>query len=202
MSASTRPYRQVARAAATEETRRRIVAAFVEAMERRWVDEVTLDEIALAAGTTRQTVIRLFGGKEGLLTACAERLNEEVGLRRALPAGAGPGEVTRAVVQDYEASGDMVMRMLAQEERFPPMAALVENGRVWHRRWVAKAFAGALAARPPEAREALLDQLVVATDVYTWKLLRRDRRRTPAEVEALLAGLITAILQEGKLRHA
>lgn len=33
------------------------------------IDEITLDEVAASVGTTRQTVIRLFGGKDGLLEA-------------------------------------------------------------------------------------------------------------------------------------
>src|SRR4051812_24510545 len=115
MPATTRPYRQIARAAATDETRRRIVAACAEALEQRWLDEITLDEIAIAAGTTRQTVIRLYGGKEGLLQAVAERTEHEVALRRALPPGSSPRAAARAVVQDYEANGDMIIRLLAQE---------------------------------------------------------------------------------------
>ncbi|WP_372622515.1 TetR/AcrR family transcriptional regulator [Falsiroseomonas sp.] len=202
MSATTRPYRQVARAAATEETRRRLVAAFAAAIGRSWMEEITLDEVAAAAGTTRQTAIRLFGGKEGLLAAVTERIGREVVLRRSLPPGAGARAVARAVVQDYEASGDMVMRLLAQEGRYPPMAALLDTGRAWHRRWVAEAFAQALSALPPPRREVLLDQLVVATDVFTWKLLRRDRRRTAAEVEEMVASLIIGILQQERQRDA
>ena len=202
MSATARPYRQVARAAATEETRRRLVAAFAEALEQRWIEEITLDEIAAEAGTTRQTVIRLFGGKHGLLSACTERLGEEVRSRRSLPTGASPRAVAHALVEDYEASGDLVLRLLSQEGRHPSLAALLDIGRAGHRHWVADAFADALAARPPEAREALLDQLVVATDVFTWKLLRRDRGRRPPEVEALMAGLMEDVIRERKPSHA
>ncbi len=201
-SAATRPYRQVARAAATEETRQRLVAAFGAAREDRWIEEITLDDVAAAAGTTRQTAIRLFGGKDGLLAACRDRLGEEVRGRRRLPAGAGPRAVARAVVQDYEVSGDLVLRLLAQEGRHPPLAAMLDVGRAGHRRWLSEAFAAVLAARPPAAREALLDQLVVASDVFTWKLLRRDRRRSAAEVEALMTGLMDGVIQAGKPPHA
>src|SRR3954452_6093970 len=174
MSAATRPYRQTARAAATEETRRRIVAAFAEALEQRWMDEITLDEVAAAADTTRQTVIRLYGGKDGLLKAVAEQMGSEVALRRVLPPQPSARAAARAVVRDYEANGDMIIRLLAQEGRYPVLSTLLEIGRRGHRAWVGQAFGAALAARRPGARAALLDQLVVATDVYTWKLLRRD----------------------------
>src|SRR3954471_18065096 len=202
MSAATRPYRQTARAAATEETRRRIVAAFAEALAQRWMDEITLDEIAAAADTTRQTVIRLHGGKEGLLKAVAERVESEVAIHRALPLEASTRAATRAVVRDYEANGDMIIRLLAQEGRYPVLSTLLEIGRRGHRAWVGQAFGAALAARRPGARAALLDQLVVATDVYTWKLLRRDMRHTAAEVEALVAGMLGRLLEEGRQQDA
>ncbi|MFG1275734.1 TetR family transcriptional regulator, partial [Xanthobacter flavus] len=57
---AARPYRQVARESAVRSTEQQIVEAFATLMQTRWFDEVTLDEIAAAAGTTRQTVIRRF----------------------------------------------------------------------------------------------------------------------------------------------
>jgi hypothetical protein len=57
--------------------------------------------------------------------------------------------------------------------------------------------AAALAARPAAQAAALLDQLILATDVYAWKLLRRDMRHSAAEAEALIAGLIARLLSEG-----
>jgi AcrR family transcriptional regulator len=196
MSAATRPYRQVARAAAAEQTRARILDALAEAIERTWIDEVTLDEIAAKAGTTRQTVIRLYGGKEGLLAAVAERIGQQVVLRRALPPGPLARAVAHAVARDYEVSGDMVLRLLAQEGRYPIMTTLLDIGRRWHREWVETTCAAALAARLPAARRRLLDQLVVVTDVYTWKLLRRDMRHPAAEAEAIVADMLGKLLEE------
>ncbi len=196
-----RPYRQVARAAATEETRRRIVAAFAAALERLWLDEITLDDVAAAAGTTRQTVIRLFGGKDGLLAAVAERMSEEVARRRALPRAATPPAIAHAIVEDYEASGDMVARLLAQEGRHPALGTVLARGRRGHRAWVTEVFAAPLAAAPQAAREALVDRLVLATDVYSWKLLRRDMGRSRCATEAAVAALIAAILAERSAHH-
>jgi AcrR family transcriptional regulator len=198
MSAETqsRPYRQVARAAATEETRRRIVTAFAEALAQRWLDEITLDELSAAAGTTRQTVIRLFGGKEGLLAAVVEWMREGVVVRRTLPPGSASLAiaVARALGEDYEASGDMVLRLLAQEGRHPGLSTLLNLGRRHHRNWVEQVLADPIAACPPAMREAFIDRLIVATDVYSWKLLRRDIGRSRTETEAAIADLIAAVV--------
>lgn len=204
MSAETlsRPYRQVARAAATDETRRRVITAFAAAIGQRWLDEITLDEIAAAAGTTRQTVIRLFGGKDGLLHAVAERVAEEVELRRAVPHDATPRAIAHALVEDYEASGDMILRLLAQEGRHPALGQFLAYGRSGHRGWVEQVFAAVLAARPAAGRRVLTDQLVIITDVYAWKLLRRDAGRSRTEAEAAIAAMIAALTAEGSKQHA
>jgi hypothetical protein len=56
-------------------------------------------------------------------------------------------------------------------------------------------FAPALGAHPPAGRDALLDLLVVATDVYTWKLLRRDRRLSRRPAESRVRQLVEQILR-------
>ena len=196
MSAETqsRPYRQVARHAAAEETRRRIVPAFAEALAQRWLDEITLDELAVAASTTRQTVIRLFGGKEGLLDAVVDWMRSGVLIRRTLLPGPAAIAVARAVGADYETSGDMLIRLLAQEGRHPGLSTLLDVGRSHHRIWIGEVLAAPIASHPSAEREALIDRLVVATDVYSWKLLRRDFGRSRTETEAAIAALIAAIL--------
>jgi hypothetical protein len=44
-------------------------------------------------------------------------------------------------------------------------------------------------------RDPLIDLLVVATDVYTWKLLRIDRRHSQARTQQLIHQLVTALLE-------
>jgi len=195
MSLQVRPYHQTARAAATDDTRRRIVAAFEAALRVQWMDDITLDQIAAAAGTTRQTVIRLFGGKEGLLVAFSENLAKEIAGRRALPDRATPLQAARVVIADYEVDGDFIVRALAQEERHPVLKVWLSFGRAEHRRWVSETFAHALPA-DHTTRQARVTQLVVATDVYTWKLLRRDFQMSVDATEALIAGLISKLLTE------
>ena len=56
-------------------------------------------------------------------------------------------------------------------------------------------FAPFLAERSPTDREPLVDLLVVATDVYTWKLLRRDRRLTRRQAESRVRRLVESILR-------
>jgi AcrR family transcriptional regulator len=151
--------------------------------------------VARDAGVTVQTVIRRFGGKEGLLDAAKTRLGQEIMRTRDVPRG-DVAATARALVEDYESSGDVVMRALAQEDRYPAMKRLTDFGRAWHRRWLAEAFAAWLDPLTPEAAQRRLDALVVATDVYVWKLVRRDMRRPPQEYRVLVEALIASALAE------
>ncbi len=190
-----RAYRQVRRAEATEATQRAIVDAFMAFMPTRFIDEITLDEVAQAAGVTVQTVIRHFGGKAGLMKGAMNRLEELVHFRRAMPVG----DIVRAaaaVVEDYDHTGDMVVRWLAQEPRQPLLKEALARGRQGHREWVGQVFAPWLDGLGARARDDRLNGLVVATDVYTWQILRRDmaldRERVIATIASLIAKFVDA----------
>jgi AcrR family transcriptional regulator len=198
-----RPYAQTARAEAAEATGRRIIDAFLARLLAEWFDEITLDAVAGDAAVTVQTVIRRFGGKEGLLAAAIPVFGEQVKARRAAPptAAASPRTAIHCLLEDYELSGDAIIRLLALELRFPFLTDVLQVGRTGHREWVGTAFAPALAGTPPAAREQTLDALVIATDVYTWKLLRRDMRRTREQAAAVLEALVRDILHAPTLPH-
>ena len=191
MPRAKRIYRQTARAAASEELRRLVATTFYELLLSRSVDEITLDEVAASAGTTRQTVIRLFGGKEGLLGSIEATASAKAQPRIALSRNFSTRRALQALVEHYEVMGDVTVRLLAQEERHPALRPALERGRREHRAWVAKWFPGSMTG---VERERQVTRLVVATDVYTWKLLRRDFGNTRKEVTALVTGLIEQII--------
>lgn len=193
MNMQARPYRQNARAIAAARTADRILDSFVGRLASQWLDEIRLDDIAADAGVTVQTVIRRFGGKEGLLEAAADRLQSEIDCRRRVE----PGEfrpAIRALADDYEKAGDLFVRILAQEDRSPDLAAMNAAGRTAHRRWIEAVFRPWLDSVEGELRRQLLDALVVAGDVYVWKLVRRDFGRSRADYEALVERMMEAAL--------
>lgn len=181
-----------ARAAAAEATRRRILDAAMGLFAERFYDEVTLDEVARRAGVTAQTVIRHFGSKEGLVDAGIADLTPVVSAQRAeAPVGDVAGAVSN-LFDHYEEWGDLVLRVLAQEERVPPFRRVTGSGRRVHREWVERTFAPFLAARKTPGRR--LAQLATLTDVYVWKLLRRDHGLERKEAERALAEMIQALI--------
>ncbi|WP_296598076.1 TetR/AcrR family transcriptional regulator [Phenylobacterium sp.] len=188
-----RTYRQTARAAAAEANAQRIVEGFRERLERQWFDEIRLEDVAQDAGVTVQTVIRRFGGKDGLLEAVVDVIATEIlAMRRIAPGD--PRRAVRAVVDDYEANGDLVLRMVAQEARYPALRRVTDIGRREHRQWAAEAFAPWLDGLEREHARRRLDALVVATDLYVWQLVRRDMGRPAAELVALMDQFVDAAI--------
>jgi AcrR family transcriptional regulator len=189
----TRAYRQVGRAKGAEATGRRILEAFENCFHSRWFDEVTLAEVAKIAGVTMRTVIRRYGTKSGLLAALIHQMVPDVRTRRT-PAPGNRGDLVDRTLAVYEQIGDGVIRNLSQESRIPELQPLIDIGRREQRRITAETFAEAL--KPLDAPQArrTLDLLVISTDVYTWKLLRRDMRRSVKDTRESMLDLVQAAL--------
>ncbi|HEV2150243.1 MAG TPA: TetR/AcrR family transcriptional regulator [Longimicrobiaceae bacterium] len=170
-----------ARARAAEETRVRILEATLSLSRERFYDEITLQEIAGIAGVSLQTVIRRFGSKEGLLRAVGEYVTPAIeAMRVAVPPGDIDG-VVRALIPHYEQDGDATTRLLAVEDRIPAVKEALRYGKEFHRGWIVRTFAGALPEPDAPDYPRRLALLVAATDVTTWKLLRRDQGLSEAE---------------------
>lgn len=190
----TRVYRLAARAEAAAATRRRILEAAIGRLSERDYDAVSLAEVAREAGVTVQTVLRLFGSKEGLAEAATELGVERV---RAERWSSPPGDLDAAVeglLEHYEAWGDRSLRFLSQEQRVAAMGSVVTAGRALHHEWVDHVFAPWLARRRGRTRARLRARLVAVTDVYVWKIFRHDLGLPPREVEATLRELVAAVL--------
>lgn len=188
---TTRTYTMTARARAVEETRSRIIESCVSLYGERPVPEIGLDDIAARAGVSVQTLLRHFGSRGGLEEAAFERARETVVEERRAPIGDVAAAV-RVIVDHYELRGDSSLLMLAQEGHQPLMARVTTEGKAMHRAWVHEVFAPYLAGTPDP--DELRNLLVVATDVYTWKLLRRDRRMGRDRTERHMRHLVQRVL--------
>ena len=151
----------------------------------RWYDEVTIATVAAHAEVSGQTVLNHFGDKEGLFAAVVDHTSGEILGRRDR---AQPGDVPGAIeilVDDYEITGDASIRLLAVEHRIASVRKTMDTGRNNHRDWVERIFAA----------PGVTDELVVVTDVYAWKLLRRDRGLGRDETVASMRRMAEALIQ-------
>jgi hypothetical protein len=104
----------------------------------------------------------------------------------------------RTIVAFYDRLGEWSLRLQAQERSDELSRQSVELGRRVHREWVDEVFAPQLVGR--RDRRELVDMLVVATDVLTWKILRRDGGLDRSTTCKRMLRLVQAILSESDER--
>jgi len=184
-----------ARAEAAEATRRKILDVVEVAFAELFYDEITLTEVARRAGVSVQTVIRHFDSKENLFLASYLQTAEKMGADRGpLPVG-DPRRIVDDLVEHYEQFGDRILWLLAQEEREPILKHLADAGRIYHLQWCRQAFGPALEGLRGKVHERRLAQFVAATDIYVWKLLRRDRGLSKPQSKLAMRELVEPLLE-------
>jgi AcrR family transcriptional regulator len=184
---TTRTYTMTTRAESAEATRRRIIDAAVALGGERPFAEITLDAIAERAAVSVKTVLRQFGSRDSLFGVAMDAAMADTEDERRTPPGDAEAAV-RSVVEHYERRGRTALLMLAQEDHDDVARKATDRGKAMHRTWVRDAFS------PATDDDRLLDLLVVATDVYAWKLLRLDRGHSRAVTERRMHDLVHAIL--------
>jgi AcrR family transcriptional regulator len=192
--APTRGYRMSARAEAAAQTGHDILAATAALWRERPLDEITLAAIAERAGVSVRTVIRRFGSRDDVIAACIESDAAGIAAERGQAAEGDVEGAIRILLAHYERDGDAVLRTLAVEETVPEAKAITRAGRQGHRAWCARVFAPHLPPAADDAYGTRLDAFVAATDLYAWKLLRRDLGRSADETERAIRTLIDGLI--------
>jgi AcrR family transcriptional regulator len=187
---TARPYRQIARAEATEDLRSRIVHAFLNALKARWLDDITLDDVAAEARTTRQTVIRMFGGKEGLLKAAVDIWPAEVEAQVRTPECKTVEALAAAMVGMLEELGDMYLRVLCLAPRYPDLEHFVALGRARHRQWFTDTLRPILEGRGASEIEQIINECLIASDTYSWSLLRHSFGKSVEETVSTITDMM------------
>jgi AcrR family transcriptional regulator len=190
---SDRAYTMSNRADAVASTKERITTAALHLLMERRYDDVTLADIASAAGVSHQTVLNHFESKEGVAFAAAELAVDSTVSARSGAAVDDTAGAVRLLVADYEQIGDANVRWAMDVERLGSLAPFIEAARRSHQSWLGTVFAPRLPSGAKERRR-VLHALHAATDVYTWKLLRRDLGVSRPETERTMTLLVDGVL--------
>jgi AcrR family transcriptional regulator len=189
-----RRYVMTARAAKTEETRARIRNSAIQLyQERAAIEDFTLAEVARRAHVGVRTILRTWPSKEALVYAALDSTAEQ----RVVPHRTPPGDVAAAVCaffDVYELTGDLVMQCLNDERHRPALKPALDQGRAHHREGVNTAFAPHLERLHGTPHAQLLTILMIATNVWVWKLLRRDMELGRAASEAIVVKIINGAI--------
>jgi AcrR family transcriptional regulator len=191
-----RPYKKVARAESQQQTRDALLDAAEEELSEGGWSKTSLEKLAAKAGVTKQTALRHFGSKEGLIEAAIRRTSEIVRKERGrAPVGDVPGSVHN-LMDHYERWGNLVMRVLAEEHRISLVRKVTDRGRQVHYEWVDYAFGPQLEGLDDEARRRRRAALIVICDVHTWWLFSHELGLGRAEISAILVEMIERLLAE------
>lgn len=190
-----RTYTLTNRARQAAENDRNILEAAAALWREIPIHEISLERIAEKSGVTVRTILRKFGNKEELFRACIK--NDAASIMKArdqTPAG-DMSCILNDLLAEYEASGDAVIRTLSAEQEVSIAREILASGRAYHRAWCTRVFKGFLPNPKTKNYTTRLMSFVAATDVYLWKLLRKDlnhsEKQTRAVMQELLEGLIS-----------
>jgi AcrR family transcriptional regulator len=169
-----RPYNMTARAKEAARTERKILDVTAALWLKLPISEITLEQVAESASVTVRTILRKFGSKEGLFEACIEQDAGNLTQNRDQFTKGNLTEILHTLLSEYEIMGDAVIRTLTVEDQYSFARKLLDSGRTHHRKWCAMAFSPYLPDPSSEGYELHLLSFISATEIYLWKLLRRD----------------------------
>ena len=198
MNSQTRKYDGSKRQAQAEARRLNILKCAAELLAATNGDEFRLEDVAQAAGVSVQTILRAFGSKDGLVIATLESVAPDA-VDFTSFANIDIDDLdafVRTVFSVYDKIGDLVIHALAEEHRSPEFQRSLDVGRSYHVEWVSQVFAPYIARRPAKDRPVLFRALMTATDIYVWKILRRDEALSFDDTVATVVFTLKSLIQE------
>jgi AcrR family transcriptional regulator len=192
-----RRYKQVARAQAREHTRDALLNAADEEFYRGSWPNASLEALAKRAGVTKQTLLRHYGSKEGLLLHMLVRSATQVHDQRwSAPRGDISGVVDN-LLDHYEVWGERSLRIGAWLNGGSSLLSMFSRAaREVHYNWVAHAFGPSLESLEGQARARRRAALIAICDVQTWWLFSHDLKLERSEIHAILTDMIDRTLVE------
>ena len=201
---SRRAYRMTKRADQAATTRARIVEVAAEALRSGEFAEISLDELARRAGTTRATVYRSLGSKASLLEAITWDVLASVRLDKLDEAHNEPDvavAVRRVLYENcrmFSELGDLLPIMLDHSRRDDETAAII-NATYHGRRHqamerLARRIAESGQASPGWQPKRIANALLVLTSYEAFETLTRHRnlsiKAAAAELDALARAFV------------
>jgi AcrR family transcriptional regulator len=184
-----------ARAASAAQTAAAILDASWELFEENVIAEITLADIAARSGVTTQTVLRRFGDKDGVFAAMFDKLGSEVVERRERAQPNVIDDIVSKLVDNYEVSGRIMLKMLAEEATTPAVRGILDAGRRGHRKWCGTMFSDTLVGLSKSRRHRRLAQLIAICDLRTWEILRINSQLSPRETKLALSEILTPLVR-------
>ncbi len=158
--------------------------------------EITLADIAAPSGVTTQTVLRRYGDKDAVFAAMFDKLGTDLVERRGRVHPNAIDDIVTNVVDNYEFSGRLTLKMVAEEATTPAVRDVLAAGRTYHRNWCKTVFSDTLAGLPRTQRDRRLAQLIAVCDLHTWEVLRIGSGLSRRATKLALCEMLTPLIAE------
>jgi AcrR family transcriptional regulator len=180
-----------------------VLDAAAELFRRHGIDDVTMDDVAAAAGVGKGTLYRGFGDKSGLARALLgerERELQEAVLTGPPPLGHGapPADRLAAFLGAYAELLAVDAELVDVAETATAGARFESGAYAFWRAHVASLLRAASAAPSPTAADELTAELLLGSvSASLYRHLRRDGH-DHAAIVAALRGLAASVLPPGR----
>jgi AcrR family transcriptional regulator len=198
----TRDYRLGRREESAAATRQRILDVATELMTAAGFHPVGIDEVAAEAAVSRPTVYRHFGSKLGLFEAVAWNVLSLAGIARLDEARqlADPVEALREFLRAncrmFAEMGTRLSTALDVARHEPEIAQILEvtyyGRRIESLARLTARLTDAGHIKPEWTKDAVVDALIVLTNVETFESLNRHRSRSWQKIADRLFNLSAA----------
>lgn len=183
-----------------ENTKMEIIKAFGNLWSRHSIKDITLEMVAKEAGVTTKTILRKFESKGGLTKESLSYLAAEIESERTLTKVGNVDQILKALLSNYEKMGEAAIRTINLESELEIARQIGAKGRDLHREWCIRMFAPYLPQKQSVNYEIQLTSLIVATEIYLWKLMRKDLKLSKGETFSIFKNLVEGIINQNNKR--
>jgi len=193
------PYNNTRRLIGAENTKIEIIKAFGNLWSRHSIKDITLDMVAKEAGVTTKTILRKFESKDGMINESLFYLATEIKGERTLATVGNIDEILKALLSNYEKMGEAAIRTINLESELEIARQIGAKGRALHRDWCIQMFSPYLPNEQSADYEIQLTSFIAATEIYLWKLMRKDLKLSKGQTFSIFKNLVKGLInQNGK----
>jgi AcrR family transcriptional regulator len=179
-----------------ENTKMEIIKAFGTLWSSYSIKDITLEMIAKEAGVTTKTILRKFGSKNGLLNESLSYLATEIESERTLTKVGDIDKILEVLLTNYEKMGAAAIRTINLEPELEIARKIGAKGRALHRDWCIQMFAPYLPTEQSVDYEIQLNSFIAATEIYLWKLMRKDLMLSKEKTFSIFKNIIEGLINK------
>jgi AcrR family transcriptional regulator len=179
-----------------ENTKIEIIKAFGTLWSNYSIKDITLEKVAKEAGVTTKTILRKFESKEGLTNESLSYLAAEIESERTTTKVGDIDDILKALLSNYEKMGEAAIRTINLESELEIARQIGAKGRALHRDWCIRMFASYLPNEKSIDYEIQLTSFIAATEIYLWKLMRKDLKLSKEKTFSIFKNLVEGLINK------